>query len=442
MRAFLESLKNLKRYPSAIVGLLIILILVGIALYAVLSAPYSEVIRRWRGGEEVWIENPRNALPKWVNLWPGKKLPETLVLKSQGKGKTVRTLGSGISEVEISLAFDYPYDDFPAEINVFFEAGYEKRQPYVSLSWRTPDGREVELGELSVSKDYRYSLSQDDRLQRRLGASPEVGLFTEPENKKLLKGHYELLIEGLLFEEQSFLDAKLVVYGKVYGLAGTDHRRRDLMVAIVWGTPIALAFGLLAAVGLTILTLCIAAIGAWYGGLVDAAIQRVTEVNLILPVLPILILVGTLYSHSIWVILGVLIALSIFRASIKVYRAMFLQVKESPYIEAAKAYGASNLRIVFRYMIPRVVPVLVPQFVILIPELIFIEASLAVLGLGDPVLPTWGKVLNDAFQEGALYNGYYYWVLEPSALLMLTGLGFAMLGFALDRIFNPRLREL
>jgi peptide/nickel transport system permease protein len=115
-------------------------------------------------------------------------------------------------------------------------------------------------------------------------------------------------------------------------------------------------------------------------------------------------------------------------------------VRASPYIEAARAYGASNGRIVLRYMIPRILPVLIPGFVTLIPTYVFLEASLAVLGLGDPVLPTWGKLMNDALREGALYHGYYYWVLSPAALLMLTGLGFAMLGFALDRIFNPRLR--
>ena len=61
---------------------------------------------------------------------------------------------------------------------------------------------------------------------------------------------------------------------------------------------------------------------------------------------------------------------------------------------------------------------------------------------GDPVLPTWGKVVNDAYANGALYKGYYYWVLAPSVLLMLTGAGFALVGFALDRVFNPRLRTL
>ena len=70
----------------------------------------------------------------------------------------------------------------------------------------------------------------------------------------------------------------------------------------------------------------------------------------------------------------------------------------------------------------------------------FLEATLAVLGLGDKDLPTWGKLLNDAYSEGALLTGHFYWVVEPAVLLILTGFGFAMVGFALDRIFNPRLR--
>jgi peptide/nickel transport system permease protein len=86
------------------------------------------------------------------------------------------------------------------------------------------------------------------------------------------------------------------------------------------------------------------------------------------------------------------------------------------------------------------IPLLIPGVVSSIPSFVFLEASLAVLGLGDPVLPTWGKIIYDAQVENALYKGYYYWILEPAVLLMLTGLGFAMLGFALDRIFNPRLR--
>jgi len=242
------------------------------------------------------------------------------------------------------------------------------------------------------------------------------------------------------FEADSDVDAELVIYGQVYGIAGTDHLRRDLKVALLWGIPVALAFGLLAALGTTVTTMVISAIGTWFGGWVDELIQRITEVNLVIPLLPILIMVGTFYDRSIWTILGVTILFSIFGGGIKTYRAIFMQVKESPYIEAARAYGASSGRIILQYLVPRIIPMLIPQLVTLIPSYVFLEASLAVLGLGDPILPTWGKIIQDAQANGALYQGLYYWVLELAVLLMLTGLAFAMLGFSLDRVFNPRLR--
>jgi peptide/nickel transport system permease protein len=185
----------------------------------------------------------------------------------------------------------------------------------------------------------------------------------------------------------------------------------------------------------------IAAIGTWYGGWIDELIQRITNVNANLPALSILIMVGTFYSRSILLMLGIIILLNIFGLSIISYRSIFLQIKEAPYIEAARSYGASDVRIIVRYLVPRIIPLLIPGLVGGISGFVFLEAGLAVLGLGDPVLPTWGKIINDAQSNGALYQGYYYWVLEPAVLLMLTGLAFAMLGFALDRVFNPRLRE-
>ena len=245
-----------------------------------------------------------------------------------------------------------------------------------------------------------------------------------------------------MFTTDADFDVRLVMYGAVHGAAGTDHLRRDLSVALLWGTPIAMAFGLVAAVFITVINMVLAAISVWYGGRVDAVIQRITDINLILPVLPILILIGTLYSRSIWIILGAVIALGVFGGGIKTYRSIFLQTRELPYIEAAQSYGASSSRIIFRYLIPRIIPLMIPTLVTAVPGFVFTEASLAVLGLGDPVLPTWGKVIENARSQGALFNGYYYWMLEPAILMMLVGIGFALVGFALDRIFNPKLREI
>ncbi|PWG63727.1 ABC transporter permease [Sediminicurvatus halobius] len=443
MSRWRAGLRQVARYPSAVAGAAIVVLLVALAVYTVIAIPYGEALERWRGGE-VWQRYPVNAGPVWADRLLGGDRPATFTVSAAEAQRSVEAFPGG-RRISIPLDFRFEAGDFPSEVSVFIEAEYERRAPFVRLAWETPDGRRIPLGSYQSGREERIALSQDWALQRRLGAPAHVGLFAAPNGNGppvVETGDYRLIADAIVFEEDADISADLVVYGQVHGLAGTDHQRRSLLLALLWGTPVALAFGLIATVGTTVTTLIVAAVGVWYRGWVDGLIQRLTEVNMILPILPVLVMVGTLYSTSIWVILGVVIALGIFSASVKMYRAMLLPIREAPYIEAAQAYGASNARIIFRYMIPRILPVLIPTFVTLIPTFVFLEASLAVLGLGDPALPTWGKLLNDAQNQSALYHGYFYWVLEPAALLMLTGLGFAMLGFALDRVFNPRLRSL
>lgn len=438
-----RGLRQLLRYPAAIIGLVIIGALVITAIYTVIAMPYSEAIMLWRGGVGMWEDYPRKAWPVWINLLPWENRPTTIIVSSTEVGeKTVRPLGGGISELEILLPFDFTYDGFPQEMTIFFAPKYIERPPHVNITWLTPDGREIRIGEGTARGAYRISL--DETLTGWLRGRPaHIGLFADPAaEEQSLKGRYALRIEGWLFEEDADLDARLVVYGQVHGLAGTDHMRRDLMVGLLWGIPVALAFGVLAAVGAQISTFILAAIGVWYGKWVDSIFRWLTQVNLILPLLPILIMVAMFYSRSIWVILGVVIIFSVFTASYFVLRAIFLQIKEAPYIEAGMAYGASNRRIIFRYMIPKAIPVLLPGFVTVIPAFVFLEASLALLGLGDLHLPTLGKVLNDAHANAAIFTGHSYWMLQPVVILLLFGMGFTMVGYTLDRIFNPRLREI
>jgi peptide/nickel transport system permease protein len=346
--------------------------------------------------------------------------------------------------VRLSFPFDFPYGEFPQDLVLRFEAQYEEKKPHLSLAWLTPDGREIDMGRFSITSSQTYYLSQDRGLQRRLGGVSAVqALFADPaaETPVPLRGAYELRVRGLLFEEQADLDAEFLLHGQVYGLAGTDHQRRDLLVGLLWGMPVALAFGLLGAAVTATSAMIIAAVGTWFGGWVDNVIQRLTEVNMILPVIPICITLYLASSKSIWVILGVMVVLNIFGSAIKNYRAIFFQVKEEPHIEAARAYGASDLRIILRYLVPRISPVLIPQLVVLVPSFVFLEAMLAYLGVSDPTLPTWGKLIEAGISHG-LYTGAYHMLLEPLSLLLLVGLAFVMLSLALERIFQSRLRRI
>ena len=445
MNTLKNSFREILRYPSAIAGVTLIFLLLVVSVYAVIKIPYSQAIYLWRGGEDVWGANPKFAPPAWFNFFSNKKMPLSFAV-STADGTMTKTFTAGAQNtgtVNISYSFDFQYDGYPQEMLINFDSKYAQKQPFVSINWVTPDGRNIRIDNLGISQQQTLRFSQDQQFVQGLnGQDPMQALFNDPKTNKILKGKYQVQIIGVTFEQGSDVNAQFFFQGQVYGLAGTDQYRRDLMVALLWGAPVALAFGLLASIGTLVATMIIAAIGTWYGGWVDALIQRITEINLILPYLAILIMIGTFYSHSLVVILGVTILLNIFTGSIKSYRAIFVQVRESMYIEAARAYGASDARIIFQYLIPRMIPLLIPGLVLTVPSFVFLESTLAILGLGDPVLPTWGKVIDDAFTNGALYKGYYYWILEPAVLLMITGLGFAMLGFALDRIFNPRLRDI
>lgn len=444
MNSLKNSLRNLFYYPSAVVGMLVVFLLVFLAVYAMIKIPYNEAIRLWRGGEEVWYQNPKFAPPSWINFFSSRKYAESFAVRTSDGSmvKKVTPGAEGTSTMEASYTFDFASDYYPQDIILYLSSNYQEKQPFISAEWLTPDGRKIRLTNLALAQKQTYRFSQDAKLKTKLRTDDIIpALFSDPETGDLIKGQYQLLITGASFEPESDINIEFVFHGQVFGLAGTDHARRDLVLPLLWGAPVALAFGLLASLGTSVLTMVIAALGTWYGGWIDELIQRITEINIVLPFLSILIMIGTFYSRSIWVILGATILLSIFTTSIKSYRSIFVQVKESMYIEAARAYGASGSRIVFLYLIPRMIPLLIPGLVSSVPAFVFLEASLAFLGLGDPVLPTWGKIIENANSNGALYRGYYYWILEPATLLMVTGLGFAMLGFALDRVFNPKLRD-
>ncbi|MBS7635294.1 ABC transporter permease [Candidatus Bathyarchaeota archaeon] len=436
-------------------------------MYTVFSIPYDEAIKLWRAGEQYWLDNPRNAIPSWINVFSSKKSPETIIFDTQrpqhGVSKAIVQVSDRFTRIKIEFLLNYEYEDFPSELNLFLKSNYNKSSPQLSVHWVKPNGEDIILNSFLIYKEDTYYISNDDRLASELKSmiskkingtigydapiavllfASEDASIINPSTVNVMRGEYKLWIDGIAFEANVNLDAKLVVYGKVFGWAGTDHLRRDLGIALLWGMPIALSFGVVASVSIALIQMFIGALSAWFGGRIDSLIQRITEVFMILPFLPILIMISTFYKFNIWILLIIIIALSIFGVGVKNYRAMFLQIKEFPYVEAARAYGAGNFRILTHYLMPKVIPIVIPSIVLSVADFVFLEAVLAILGLGDPLTPTWGKIIYDAYSNGALYKGLYHWVLEPSFMLAFTSLSFAMLGFALDKIFNPKLREM
>ena len=274
MKNIKNALVEMARYPSAIIGGLVILVLIGVAIYTMIAIPYQTAINLWRGGEDVWYQNPKTVPPEWYNLFTSKKQPISFVINAQKGNMTrvVKTHSDGSSTITLTYTFDYQYDGFPQDMELYFNTKFLKKLPFASLEWITPDGRKIQVANFGVASQYTYRVSEDFVLQTKLGGvAPEIALFADPKspdpnNPIPVKGTYQLVITGIAWEKNSDINAEFVFLGQLAGLAGTDIYRRDLMVSLLWGVPVALAFGLIAAVGTTVLTMVISAIGAWYGG--------------------------------------------------------------------------------------------------------------------------------------------------------------------------------
>jgi peptide/nickel transport system permease protein len=452
--------REIFRYPSAIFGMVVILILIIGSLYAVIAYPYTELGSNWyTNSVSGKISSPRVAKPAWTNILRKVTLPPMIIQNSRDGTavKTFETGASGLNYLTITYTFNYTYGDFPQGILIYFDPEFTIKQPFAVLTWITPDGREFEIGKMGTPLDSNYTIMDSTYIHKALTANPSWKnwyddtstyptpavnlLFADPsrDTPVILPGTYSLRIDGITFEKDSDLDAEMVLIGQVYGVAGTDYNRRDLLVPLLWGMPFALIFGLLGACVTTVLSMALAATGVWFGGWVDDLIQRLVEANMILPVIGIAVLIYSYFNVSIWTLLWIVVLLNVFGSPIKSFRAALLQVKDSLYIEAAKAYGASNGRIIFRYLVPRIIPTLIPQLVILIPSYVFLEATLGIFNVYS-MYPTWGRIIYEALRYGGSY-GSGYWVLEPICMLLLTGLAFSMLGFALERILNPRILE-
>jgi len=475
------TFKTLLHYKSFLAGVVILLFFIGLSIYAMITWPYDQAIAMWND-PSYWQEYPTSAPPEWIQIFTGKKeIVNKIVIDSRNLSpryisrKTESTLGYRWETVNITINYDY--DVFPTSGTLYLIPVLKENTTLRNIGIRNvtlikPNGVVLKLFDGFVSPSgttvsfYRKPGETHpliDQFKKILRSRYNTNLttdinaiepiwilfmnekaFIESNQKEFLplKGTYIL---SYVYDKPPDLDSveiKLVLRGTVYGLLGTDNVGRDLFMGIAWGAPIALLFGLLASVLTTFLTMVIAAIVAWFRGAVDEAVSRVNEIFMIIPFLPLLIMIMIFYGFTLWTLLLIVVALNIIGSGgIKTYRAMFLQIRESPYIEAAKAYGAGSWRIIFRYMVPKIMPVLIPSIVLSVPSFVFLEAALALLGLSDPRIISWGKILEDAIGKAALFAGWYHWILAPSIALMLLSFAFAFIGFTLDKVFNPRLRQ-
>jgi len=483
-----DVLKEIWRSWTGKIAIILLIIQLCLAVWIVVSTDYETLSRKYLD-ETAWLgEYPRAVPPCWAvsqhadviefELNTSTMSPKMVEKKQVGRyTKCV---------IEWNYQFEYRGNALPSDTLLLLIV---KRSPdlkayKLEVKLTRPDNSTVTiLAKTPIIRDYVVvagvggakggpkpialnTLPPDDPIHRSIVDSiatligdekliTELGpgkLLWANREGKALPGIYEIKIVASFYVKgqlpsNNSLSRYTSIYvgirtlGNCYGLMGTDSVGRPIELGILVGLP----WSFIISFYVTFLTTMI---GGFYGILAGFTsgwraelLMRIADTVYSLPLLPILIVVVMVTrSYSIWLILTTMVAL-LWVGPVVVVRSMALQIKSQPYIEAAKAIGASNVRILFRYVLPQILPYLVALMVLGIPDPIIAEAALAFLGLSDPTVPTWGKMLEWAWKEHAVLNGWWWSFLFPGLALTMFCTTFLMLGRALEPIVTPKLKS-
>ena len=223
-------------------------------------------------------------------------------------------------------------------------------------------------------------------------------------------------------------------------LLGTDDSGRPVLTLLIWGARISLLVGLLAtAISVGIGTL-VGLLSGFLEGWPAAVLFRLTEWFLVIPFLPLAIVLATVLGRGLLTI-AVVIGVTSWPATALLIRSQTLSIKERPYLERARVLGAGRRHQVSRHVLPNVMPMIFANTTLTVAIAILSETTLSFLGLGDPTRVSWGSMLQDAFDVGAMTTGAWWFIVPPGICVVLVVLSFTLVGQALEEIFDPRLRR-
>jgi peptide/nickel transport system permease protein len=450
-----DFIRQFWRLKSGVAGVVILLFLIALSLYAAIAVPL-ESFKQWNN-PNYWIKYPKAAMPSWINFFSPSKEPEHLILRN---AVIKKGLDEGVTTLNYSYKFAFNYDFFPSDFMINYAVQYGSTPPVVDVELLRPDGYSFAIissslpspqGQRYVFRDTIFSTEHEiqDNLKNNVNrfsydvdiTRPQVMLFSETDKPSVLKGTYVLTITFSLFDQDDkVINSEFILGGKVYGLLGTDELRHDLSIGVLWGTPVALFIGLSVAIVSTFVGLFYGLIAAYKGKRVEPIMMTIVQIIINIPVLFILIILAITIGRSLFLIVGFFILFGWIGMAL-ISRSMGLQIKSYAYVEAAKLMGESDTRIIFRHIIPQLLPFAFATIALSVPAAILGESGLSFIGLGDPTIPTWGVILHDAQSANAAARGMWWWILPPGMMIGITSVSFVLISRALESIVNPKKKK-
>jgi peptide/nickel transport system permease protein len=220
---------------------------------------------------------------------------------------------------------------------------------------------------------------------------------------------------------------------------GTDQAGRSVLDLVIWGSRTSLTIGLLATALSMILGAGIGLIAGHSQGPIGRMLMHVTDWFIALPGLPLAIALAAVLGQGTASI-TIAIAVTSWTVTARLVRAQTLAVEARPFIERARALGATDTQIITRQVLPNVMPLILVTSTLTVASAILSEATLTFLGLGDPTSVSWGTMLNTAFMQGAVTAGAWWYLIPPGIAILVIVLGFTLVGRAVEHVLNARVQ--
>jgi len=219
---------------------------------------------------------------------------------------------------------------------------------------------------------------------------------------------------------------------------GTNHVGQDIWSQLLYGARTSLLVGFSVGILSLLFSILFGISTALIGRVYDCVVMRIVDAFIIIPTVIVAILVAAYVKPSLFLLIIILSVLS-WPAGARVIRAQTLSLKQSGHISASRTFGASQLYIAWRHILPDLVPILLVEFIYGVRRAVFMEAGLAFLGIGDPMVVSWGTMMHDALRFSYL-DVWRWWLVPVGVALSLTIIGLTFISHAVESIIDPRLR--
>ena len=495
LAGFLKILRTNKR---GLLGVIVLILFVGIALGAPLLTPYEPVWQTYLAGDyakPVWFRYLPGGENLTENLEPilHPGFPTATSLQEWNFTKTTssatvelrydpimgtegenygcvaidfgRAAGTYADEVKTVLTkrFYYPFSGSPTrfkcQVTVMTEGAenLERIDIRISLKRLGENTTVYPLWVYSISKDkpsWIVPVPEIDSYASKLWVrqyfgSEMIDPAKEVFNASYAPANFEYVVEvdffdskhGMLYKDIKATvyvdDLNIKIYGDTFGPLGTDYLGRDIFTQLIYGARLSLTVGLLSALLSVFIGLLVGLVAGYLGKIADEIIMRITDMLLVIPGLPLLIVLVAVLGPSLWSLV-ILIGVLGWMGFARVVRAQVLSLRERPFVEAAKAVGAGKLHIMAKHILPNVMSLVYVSLALSVPTAILSEAALSWLGLYDPNVMSWGRMLFDVQNNHGVER--WWWVMPPGLCIAVVSLSFILIGYALDEILNPKLR--